>query len=528
MRARNEGASEVNATDSEPIPETVDAPAVPAAPAAESRRLREIIAERRQKAESLRDQGLDPYPPRTARSHSIGDAIATFEAHEAEAPATDGPRVTLAGRIAAMRNMGRIAFVDIEDESGQIQILASKKALDDSWSVLGAFDLGDFLEASGPLIRSRRGEISVQADSVAMLGKTLRPPPEKYHGLQDVETRYRQRYLDLIANDEAKKILRTRSLIVSAMRRFMDERGFLEVETPVLQAEAGGAAARPFLTHLNALDEPRQLRIALELHLKRLIVGGFDKVYEIGRVFRNEGVGNRWNPEFTMLESYEAYTDYHGVAEMVEAALSNIATEVTGSTTVPWRDGEIDFTPPFARVTMVDAVKQHVGVDFRDYPTVEALEELLRDSGVAIPPDAGWGKLFDELVSERVEPHLQQPTFLLDYPVAISPLAKRTEYDQTLVERFELFVGGWELANAYTELNDPVDQRQRFEEQLKLKDAGDDEAELLDEDFIVALEHGMPPTGGLGMGMDRLAMLLTNSQSIRDVILFPQMRKLPD
>jgi lysyl-tRNA synthetase class 2 len=500
----------------------------PTSTGSETRYLREIIAERQTKAESLRADGVDPYPPRTGRTHPIGEAIDIFVAHEQQAPETDGPRVTVAGRIAALRNMGRIAFIDLEDDSGQIQILASKRALGDSWSLLDTFDLGDFLEASGPLIRSRRGEISVQADAVSMLGKALRPPPEKYHGLQDIETRYRQRYLDLIANDEAKQALRTRSRIISAMRRFMDERGFLEVETPVLQSEAGGAAARPFLTHLNALDEPRQLRIALELHLKRLIVGGFDKVYEIGRIFRNEGIGNRWNPEFTMLESYEAYTDYHGVAEMVEAALSYIATEVIGSTKLPWRDGEIDFTPPFERITMVDAVREHVGVDFRDYPTVEAMEGLLRENGVGIPPDAGWGKLFDELVSERVEPHLQQPTFLLDYPLAISPLAKRTEYDDTLVERFELFVGGWELANAYTELNDPVDQRERFEEQLRLKAAGDDEAELLDEDFIVALEHGMPPTGGLGMGMDRLAMLLTNSQSIRDVILFPQMRKLSD
>ncbi len=490
--------------------------------------LREIIAERQAKADALRGDGVDPYPPRTGRTHSILDALEIFAEHEQASPETDGPRVTVAGRISALRNMGRIAFIDIEDDSGQIQILASKRALGDAWSLLDAFDLGDFLEASGPLIRSRRGEISVQADAVSMLGKTLRPPPEKYHGLQDVETRYRQRYLDLIANDDAKEILRTRSKIVSAMRRFMDDRGFLEVETPVLQSEAGGAAARPFLTHFNALDEPRQLRIALELHLKRLIVGGFDKVYEIGRIFRNEGIGNRWNPEFTMLESYESYTDYYGVAEMVEAALSHVAAEVTGSTRLPWRDGEIDFTPPFERLTMVDAVREHVGVDFRDYPTVEAMEGLLRENGVGIPPDAGWGKLFDELVSERVEPHLQQPTFLLDYPLAISPLAKRTEYDDTLVERFELFVGGWELANAYTELNDPVDQRERFEEQLRLKAAGDDEAELLDEDFIVALEHGMPPTGGLGMGMDRLAMLLTNSQSIRDVILFPQMRKLSD
>lgn len=500
----------------------------PTSTGSKTRYLREIIAERQAKAESLRADGIDPYPPRTGRTHAIGGATDIFLAHEQQAPETDGPRVTVAGRIAALRNMGRIAFIDLEDNSGQIQILASKRALEDSWSLLDTFDLGDFLEASGPLIRSRRGEISVQADALSILTKALRPPPEKYHGLQDVETRYRQRYLDLIANDEAKQVLRTRSQIVSAMRRFMDDRGFLEVETPVLQSEAGGAAARPFLTHLNALDEPRQLRIALELHLKRLIVGGFDKVYEIGRIFRNEGIGNRWNPEFTMLESYEAYTDYHGVAEMVESALSYIATEVIGSTKLPWRDGEIDFTPPFERITMVDAVREHVGVDFRDYPTVEAMEGLLREHGVGIPPDAGWGKLFDELVSERVEPHLQQPTFLLDYPLAISPLAKRTEYDDTLVERFELFVGGWELANAYTELNDPVDQRERFEEQLRLKAAGDDEAELLDEDFIVALEHGMPPTGGLGMGMDRLAMLMTNSQSIRDVILFPQMRKLSD
>ncbi|MCY3568163.1 MAG: lysine--tRNA ligase [Chloroflexi bacterium] len=496
------------------------------APAIESRRLREIIAERRAKAESLLADGVDPYPPRTARTHEISAARQAFEAHETRSPDTDGPEVTLAGRITALRNMGRIAFIDIEDDSAQIQVLASKRALADGWSLLDAFDLGDFVEASGVLIRSRRGEISVQAERVAMLTKSLRPPPEKYHGLQDIETRYRQRYLDLMSNHEAKEVLRARSEVISAMRRFMDGRGFLEVETPVLQTEAGGAAARPFLTHLNALDEPRQLRIALELHLKRLIVGGFDRVYEIGRLFRNEGIGNRWNPEFTMMESYEAYTDYHGVAEMVEQSLAYISSEVTGSTRVPWLEGEIDFAPPFRRVTMVDAVKEHVGVDFRDYPTVEAMEGLLRDNGVGIPPNAGWGKLFDELVSERVEPHLRQPTFLLDYPVAISPLAKRTEYDDTLVERFELFVAGWELANAYTELNDPVDQRRRFEEQLRLKSEGDEEAEQMDEDFLIALEHGMPPTGGLGLGMDRLAMLLTNSQSIRDVILFPQMRKL--
>lgn len=497
-----------------------------------SRRLREIIGERQAKADALRAAGVNPYPARSARSHHLSDARAQFEAYEAAASDTEAPRVTIAGRIAALRNMGRIAFIDLVDgsgdEGGSLQVLASQRALPDSWRLLEQLDLGDFLEASGSLIRSRRGEVSVQADQLAVLAKSLRPPPEKYHGLQEMETRYRQRYLDLIANDDAKAVLRTRSQIVSAMRRFMDSRGFLEVETPVLQAEAGGAAARPFLTHLNALDEPRQLRIALELHLKRLIVGGFDKVYEIGRIFRNEGIGNRWNPEFTMLESYEAYADYHGVAEMVEAAVFQIAREVAGRAVLPWRDGEIDFTPPFRRLSMVDAVQQYVGVDFREYPTVDAMERLLSEQGVAVPEDAGWGKLFDELVSERVEPHLQQPTFLIDYPLAISPLAKRTEYDDSLVERFELFVGGWELANAYSELNDPVDQRERFTEQLQLKAAGDDEAEQMDEDFLVALEHGMPPTGGLGMGMDRLAMLLTNTQSIRDVILFPQMRQRSD
>ena len=507
---------------------TSSSPGAAGAIVGESRRLREIMAERQAKSDALRSAGVNPYPPRSARTHDIGAARAIFERHESEASDSAAPAVTLAGRITAMRHMGRIAFIDIEDDTGQIQVLASKRTLGAAWAMLDAFDLGDFLEASGSLVRSRRGEISVQAESVVMLGKTLRPPPEKFHGLQDVETRYRQRYLDLIANAEAKEVLRARSRVISAMRRFMDGRGFLEVETPVLLAEAGGAAARPFLTHLNALDEPRQLRIALELHLKRLIVGGFDKVYEIGRLFRNEGIGNRWNPEFTMMESYEAYTDYHGVAELVESSLAHIAAEVTGSTRIAWRGGELDFTPPFHRITMVDAVRQHVGVDFRDYPTVEAMQALLREQGVGIPPNAGWGKLFDELVSERVEPHLQQPTFLLDYPLAISPLAKRTEYDETLVERFELFVGGWELANAYTELNDPIDQRQRFEAQLRLKAEGDDEAEQMDEDFLVALEHGMPPTGGLGMGMDRLAMLLTNSQSIRDVILFPQMRKPAD
>ena len=490
----------------------------------DSRRLLEIIEERRARADAQRALGLDPYPPRTGRTHTLAAARALFATSEARGDSTPSERVTIAGRAHAIRNMGRIAFIDIEDDSDALQILISRRALGDGWEVIDSLDLGDFVEAEGLMIRSRRGEVSLQADALRPLAKALRPPPEKYHGLQDQELRYRRRYLDLMANAEAKETLRARSRVIAAVRRFMDGRGFIEVETPVLQSEAGGAAARPFLTHFNALDEPRALRIALELHLKRLIIGGFDRVYEIGRVFRNEGFGNRWNPEFTMLESYEAYVDYRHVAEMVEGMLVYTATEATGGTRLPWREGELDFTPPFARITMVDAVREYAGVDFREYDSVEAMSELLREKNIPVPPDAGWGKLFDELVSALVEPHLQQPTFLLDYPVAISPLAKRTAEDPRLVERFELFVGGWELANSYTELNDPVDQRERFEHQLALRDAGDDEAELLDEDFLTALEHGMPPTGGLGMGMDRLAMLLTNQQSIRDVILFPQMR----
>ena len=485
-------------------------------------RTQEWIDVRTAKAERMRARGADPYPARTNRTATIGEALSAFAA--VEESGGEPPVMTLAGRVLGLRDIGRLAFIDIADDSGAIQIIASKKALGAGWALVGELDLGDFAEARGTVERSRRGEVSIVAEDLRPLVKALRPPPEKYHGLRDIQSRYRQRYVDLIANAEAKEILRTRSRLVSEVRRFMDSRGFLEVETPVLVSEAGGAAARPFETFFNALDEPRQLRIALELHLKRLIVGGFDKVYEIGRVFRNEGLGHRWNPEFTMLESYEAYADYMDVAEMVEAMLAFVADALHGSRRLPWEDGEIDLAPPFARMTMLDAVREHAGVDFREYRTTEAMEALLRERGIAVPPEAGWAKLFDALVSELVEPKLRQPTFLLDYPVEISPLAKRTEHDESLVERFELFVGGWELANSYSELNDPVDQRRRFERQIELREHGDDEAEAMDEDFLIALEHGMPPTGGLGMGMDRLAMLLTNQHSIRDVILFPQLR----
>ena len=337
--------------------------------------------------------------------------------------------------------------------------------------------------------------------------------------------RYRQRYLDLQVNPDARRTFVTRSRVVSALRRFMDGRGFLEVETPVLQAEAGGAAARPFVTHFNALDEDRYLRIATELHLKRLIIGGVDKGYEIGRIFRNEGVSTLHNPEFTMMESYEAYADYHDVARMVEEAVSTIAREVLGATVIPWAGESIDLTPPWRRLTMREAVQEYAGIDFFDHTTPETLRPVLEQHRIPVPETGGWGKMLDALVSALVEPRLVQPTFLLDYPVEVSPLAKRHADEPRLVDRFEAFVAGWEIANAYSELNDPVDQRARFEAQLRLKRGGDEEAELVDEDYLTALEHGMPPTGGLGVGIDRLVMVLTDNQSIREVILFPHLRR---
>jgi lysyl-tRNA synthetase class 2 len=340
-----------------------------------------------------------------------------------------------------------------------------------------------------------------------------------------VEVRYRRRYLDLMANEEVRQTFRLRSEIVAYIRRFFDGRGFIEVETPVLIPEAGGAAARPFVTHFNALEEDRQLRIATELYLKRLIVGGFDKVYEIGRIFRNEGLGYKWNPEFTMLESYEAYADYFDVAEMVERLVSGIALDVLGSYKLPYKDGEIDYTPPWRRATMHDLLLEHAGFDWNRFREEDALRAELRRRGHDAPPSAGWGKLIDEIWSAEVEPKLIQPTFVLDYPVELSPLAKRKEEDPTLVERFEAFAGGFEIGNAYSELNDPLDQRRRFEGQLALLRRGDDEAELIDDDFLFALEHGMPPTGGLGIGIDRLLMVLLDKPTIREVILFPQLRR---
>ena len=494
-----------------------------------SERLRALYAQRREKADRLRAQGRDPYPARTrGRRRSISAARQACERWE-RGERQQQPSARLAGRITGIRNLGQLAFIDLRDGSGTIQLLCHPDALGKDRLVFDSLDLGDFVEAQGKLARSRTGELSLEIRSLQMLAKALRPPPEKFHGLQDVEARYRQRYLDLQTNPASREVFVLRSKIIAALRRFLERRGFMEVETPVLQAEAGGAAARPFTTHFHALDEERHLRIATELHLKRLIVGGLEKVYEVGRIFRNEGVSTLHHPEFTMLESYEAYADYQAVAAMVEELVAALAQEVLGTTRIPFGEHQIDLTPPWRRLTMRDALREYIGIDFLDDRDLESLVAWYlpqaKRLGLPLPQTPTWGKMVDTVFSTLVEPHLIQPTFLMDYPVEISPLAKRTTYDSQLVERFEGFIAGSEIANAYSELNDPLEQRERFRRQRQLRAAGDEEAELADEDFLVALEHGMPPTGGLGMGIDRLVMVLTNSRSIRDVILFPQLRR---
>jgi lysyl-tRNA synthetase class 2 len=480
----------------------------------------EIIAQRKTNLERLRARGIDSYPARFHRTHTAREAVALLE----QGAAMDDP-VTIAGRISALRQMGKAAFIDVRDGSGRIQTHLKRDVLgDDTYEIIRDLDIGDFLGVTGTLFRTKTDEPTVQAREITVLAKALRPPPEKWHGLQDVEARYRQRYLDIMTNAQVRKTFRTRSRIVSAIRRFLDGRGYLEVETPILQAQAGGAAARPFTTHHNALDAQLFLRIAIELHLKRLIVGGFDKVYEIGRIFRNEGVSTKWNPEFTMLESYEAYADYNDYMAMVEEMVSAVAKDVLGDVRVPYGDTIIDFSTPWRRITLRDAIREHSGVDFEAHRDLESIREAAAGCGVRLEEAWGRGKIIDELLT-TVESKLIQPTYLIDYPVELSPLAKRKPDAPHLVERFELFIGGREVANAYTELNDPIDQRERFLEQVKLRAAGDDEVELVDEDFLVALEHGMPPTAGLGIGIDRLVMALTGQTSIREVILFPALRE---
>ena len=485
------------------------------------------LESRRAKLERIRQRGVDPYPPRFERSCTATEAIARFEAEESAGSSENVDNLSVAGRIVSMRVMGRAAFLDVRDSSGIVQAMLRQNVLQDDYAVLQDLDLGDFLGVSGNMMRTRTGQPTIEAHSLTILAKGMRPLPEKWHGLRDVETRYRQRYLDLIANPEVADTFVQRSRIISGIRRFLDARGFVEVDTPILVPIPAGAHARPFITHHNALDEQLYLRIATELYLKRLIVGGLDKVYEIGRVFRNEGIDQDHNPEFTLLESYEAYADYNSVMEMVESLVSSLAQDVHGGMQIAMGDHVVDFTPPWPRLSLREEVQRRSGIDIEDYPDSESLTRVCLDLGLQPGPREARGRLIDKMLSVYVEPHLIQPSFLMDYPEDMSPLAKGHPDKPGYVERFEAFAAGMEIANSYTELNDPGVQRARFAGQEHQRDAyGDDEADRTDTDFLTALEYGMPPTGGLGIGIDRLVMLLTGQSTIRDVLLFPQMRSL--
>ena len=486
-------------------------------------RLDDINQQRRQKLERLRERGVNPYPNCYRRSHTAHEAIERLEGQETSGRTVEP--VEVAGRIVALRKMGKSSFVDIRDGSGKIQLLFRNSEFDEPRRELFAdLDIGDIIGAKGTLLRTRTGEPTIDVAGFTLLSKSLQPLPEKWHGLSDTETRYRQRYVDLIANSEVKDIFRVRSLAIAAIRRFLDQRGFIEVETPVLQASAGGALANPFITHHNALDKDFYLRIALELHLKRLIVGGFDKVYEIGRVFRNEGISTTHSPEYTLLESYEAYADYTDVMAMVEELVYQVAQQVLGTFEIKYSEDIVNLKPPWRRLSLRDAIREHSGIDYV-FCNTDKLRAEMHARNIEADPAKNWAKLVDELYKTTVRPKIIQPTFLLDYPVSMSPLAKSKPGEERVVERFQAVAGGLEIANAYSELNDPIEQRLRFEEQLKERQSADEERWTIDEDYLTALEFGMPPTGGLGIGIDRLIMLLTNQQSIREVILFPQLRE---
>jgi len=483
-----------------------------------------LTARRVEKLAALRAAGVDPYPvgaftpdARAADLHVEYDGLAPA--------ASTGRAVRVAGRLVGRRDFGKLSFGVLQDGTGRIQLFVEEQTLGEEG--MGRFrelDVGDWIGVRGEVITTKRGELSVRVAEVTLLAKSLRPLPEKWHGLQDVEERHRRRYVDLIVNEEARRTAVMRSRIVRELRAAFDRRGYLEVETPVLQTQAGGALARPFATHHNALDIDMYLRIAEELHLKRLIVGGFERVYEIGRVFRNEGISPRHNPEFTMLEAYHAYADYHEVMSLVENVLVEVVDELFGTRLVRYQGAELDFAPPWRRVTMIDAVAEATGARFSMGMAPEEAVRLAGSLGVSIDPGWGVGKILEEVFEERVEATLVQPTFVYDYPKEISPLARDHRSEPGLTERFELIVAGRELANAFSELNDPLEQRRRFEAQAAERAAGDEEAHPVDEDFLRALEYGMPPTGGLGIGVDRLVMLLTDQASIREVILFPTLR----
>jgi lysyl-tRNA synthetase, class II len=473
--------------------------------------------------DALRAQGTNPYPYRFDRSHTLGEIRNEFGALEAGSE-TD-THVNVAGRILLKRDQGKLIFATLQDRETSIQLFVSKAIVgDEAFDAINNLDLGDWVGATGIVMTTRKGELSIKVDSVVLLSKAVRPLPDKWHGLTDTDTRYRQRYADLIGNEESRRMFAVRHAVIASFRRTLHERGFIEVETPVLHVEPGGAHARPFVTHHNALDMTLYLRIALELHLKRLIVGGMERVFEIGRVFRNEGISTRHNPEFTMMELYQAFADYTDIMDLTEVLFVNAANDATGSSTVLIDDIPVDLAKPWRRVRMIDLVKEATGVEVHPSQPREELVALAEKHGVKVLPHFGPGKIIEELFEATCEAALREPTFVTGHPVEISPLARVDRNDPHLTERFELFVGGRELANAYSELNDPVEQRLRFEDEQKSKEAGNAEAGSVDEDFLRAMEYGMPPTGGLGIGMDRLVMLIGNAQSIRDVILFPTLR----
>ncbi|MFO3689228.1 lysine--tRNA ligase [Staphylococcus felis] len=483
---------------------------------------------RRQKLQELYDLGIDPFGEKFERTSNAAtlktdwDQFSKEELSEQEGES----QTVIAGRLMTKRGKGKAGFAHIKDLSGQIQIYVRKDQVgEEQFDIWKSADLGDIVGIEGVMFKTNTGELSVKAKSFKLLSKALRPLPDKHHGLQDIEQRYRQRYLDLITNEESAETFINRSRILQEMRQYLNEQGFLEVETPMMHQIAGGAAARPFVTHHNALDATLYMRIAIELHLKRLIVGGLEKVYEIGRVFRNEGVSTRHNPEFTMIELYEAYADYEDIMNLTESLVTHVARKVLGTTTVQYGDQDINLEPKWRRLHIVDAVKEATGVDFFQVQSDEEAHALAKAHGIEVDKNMKYGHILNEFFEQKVEETLIQPTFIYGHPIEISPLAKKNPKDPRFTDRFELFIVGREHANAFTELNDPIDQRERFEAQLVEKEQGNDEAHEMDEDFIEALEYGMPPTGGLGIGIDRLVMLLTNSPSIRDVLLFPYMRQ---
>jgi len=483
----------------------------------------DLELERLKKLQHLRERGIEPYPARVTRTHTNQQASDEFAVQEASGEAVEAAVV---GRLVLIRPMGKASFAHIEDGTSRLQIYLKKEEVgEETYAMfLKDLDLGDFVEVQGHMFRTKTGEPTLRVSQLRIISKAIQPPPEKWHGLKDVETRYRQRYADLLANPETREVFRKRTKVVNALRRFFDNLDFLEVETPILQPLYGGAAARPFITHHNQLDQDLYLRISFELYLKRLLVGMYERVYEIGRDFRNEGVSFKHNPEFTQLEFYAAYWDYRKVMEVTEQMVAYVAQEVNGSTVIEFDGRTIELGGTWARLTMRDAIKQWAGIDYVDYPTADELRQAIRAKGGQASDDASWGKLIDGLMGDYVEPQLIQPTILYDYPRDISPLAKRKAGDDLHVERFEFFIAGMELGNAFSELNDPLDQEERFIEMGRAENMEEGEAHPLDEDYLRAMRYGMPPNGGFGMGVDRLTMLLTNKPTIREVILYPHLR----